>query len=93
MGRSIVHSHKPTGRFLQVFLCLSFLTFAQVSFAQSIAITMKSGLVVEGLSGSIDKISVTLEAPDPYGKKQIVLMDDGLARRYVSLRDLSLIHI
>ena len=62
---------------------------AQVSFAQSIAVTMKSGLVIEGLPGSIDKISVTLEPPEPYGKKQIVLMDDGLARRYVSLRDIA----
>lgn len=90
IGRSILRRYKLASWVLQVCLCLILiLTFARVSSAQAKAITLKSGLVIEGLPGSIDKISVTLEKPDGLGQKQIVLIDDGLTRRYVSLRDIA----
>ena len=80
---------KLSKMFFRLGICLSLLFPCIATSGQEIAITMKSGLVLEGLAGTIDEISVTLERPDAFGQKQIVLMDNGLTRTYVSKRDIA----
>lgn len=59
------------------------------SAAQNVAYTLKNGLLVEGVGGTVSEISISLAVGDPNESHTIVMLDDGLKRTFFSKNDIA----
>jgi hypothetical protein len=77
MDRAVTNSIRKTLHAAAFACCLSASAVLNAQGTSKV-ITMQSGAQYEGLIGSVDKIGAVV--PDPYGAKNIVIVNDGLRR-------------
>ena len=69
---------------LTIVFVFTVLSCCAISYGQNKALVLRSGLQIEGVGGSLDKISASLAHFDPYKSTPIVVLDNGLKRVFVS---------